>query len=196
MSSLYCLMGKSSSGKDSIYRELTRDAGLSLRKVIPYTTRPMRSSEADGREYLFVSDERFRQMQAAGQVIESRTYQTVQGPWTYFTADDGQIDIQGKDRYLLVTTLEAYMALRDYYGSRNVLPLYLEVEDGERLERALARERSQEKPDYAEMCRRFLADQEDFSEEKLKEAGILRRYENKSLEGCIREIRETLLGRT
>ena len=40
------------------------------------------------------------------------------------------------------------------------------------------------------MCRRFLADSEDFSEEKLKKAGICRRFSNAgSLEECLAEIR-------
>lgn len=45
--------------------------------------------------------------------------------------------------------------------------IYIEVEDGERLARALHREGKQEEPRYEEMCRRFLADQVDFSEEKI-----------------------------
>ena len=48
--------------------------------------------------------------------------------------------------------------------------------------RALARERQQDVPRYEEMCRRFLADAKDFSEEKLKEAGIDRRFVNENLE--------------
>ena len=186
-------MGKSASGKDSIYRELVNDKEMALKRVIPYTTRPKRNGEAEGREYLFVTSGKFQEMADAGQVIESRTYQTVHGPWTYFTADDGQVDIQGKDRYLLVTTLEAYLALREHFGRENVVPLYLEVEDGERLARALARERTQDVPGYAEMCRRFLSDMEDFSEDKLRQAGIAHRYQNTSMEKCIRDIRETLL---
>ena len=51
-----------------------------------------------------------------------------------------------------------------------------------RLQRALERERRQENPKYEELCRRFLADEKDFSEEKLKEAGITKRFCNESLE--------------
>ena len=43
---------------------------------------------------------------------------------------------------------------------------------------------------YAELCRRFLADSEDFSEEKLKEAGINVRFNNDDLESCIGNIRD------
>jgi hypothetical protein len=48
------------------------------------------------------------------------------------------------------------------------------------------------KPLYAEMCRRFLADAEDFSEENLKRAGIVRRFENLKMEKCLSEITELI----
>ena len=69
-----------------------------------------------------------------------------------------------------------------------MIPIYIEVEDGERLQRALDRERSQEEPKYAEMCRRFLTDSADFAEEKLLGAGLVRRFFNKDLKECIQEI--------
>ena len=69
-----------------------------------------------------------------------------------------------------------------------MLPLYIEVDDGLRLERALKRERKQEAPKYEEMCRRFLADAKDFSEENLEKAGIVKRYQNVELEKCVNEI--------
>ena len=92
--------------------------------------------------------------------------------------------------YLYIVTLEGYQKIQRYFGSSQVVPIYIEVEDGERLLRAIARERQQKTPQYEEMCRRFLADAADFSEEKLTEAGITRRFINKDMEGTIREITE------
>ena len=69
-----------------------------------------------------------------------------------------------------------------------VIPIYVEVEDGLRLSRAVERERAQREPKYAELCRRFLADEADFSEEKLSEAGIVKRFQNDDLERCLQEI--------
>ena len=103
--------------------------------------------------------------------------------------DDGSIDPDRQD-HLGIGTLESYLKIREYYGAERVLPIYIEVEDGERLSRALSRERSEEEPKYREMCRRFLADSEDFSEEKIRAAGITRRFVNDDLERCCREIRE------
>ena len=121
------------------------------------------------------------------QEIEARTYQTVYGPWTYFTADDGSVDLS-KTSYLAIGTLESYQNLKAYYGVASLCPIYVEVEDGERLKRAIAREETQKEPHYEELCRRFLADAEDFSEEKLEQAGIEKRFFNKSLETCLSEI--------
>jgi hypothetical protein len=40
------------------------------------------------------------------------------------------------------------------------------------------------------MCRRFLADAADFSDEKLAAAGIEKRFYNRNLEETIREVTE------
>ena len=74
-----------------------------------------------------------------------------------------------------------------------MIPIYIEVEDGERLTRALKREKKPGNRKFAEMCRRFLADTEDFSEEKLKAAGIEIRFENKDLFKCMSEIEDYIL---
>ena len=128
-------------------------------------------------------------MQEAGQVIEVRSYNTKCGIWTYFTADDGQINLEQFD-YLLIGTLVSYRAMKEYFGEDALVPIYIEVEDGERLERALAREKKQAVPKYAEMCRRFLADAGDFSEENLQSAGITRRFENRDLSECLSDIQK------
>ena len=170
MSKIYYVMGKSSSGKDTIYKHLAEE-NPELRMVVPYTTRPIREGETDGVEYFFVNREQLAKMEKAGQVIEARSYDTKCGVWTYFTADDGQINLEEHD-YLMIGTLVSYRALKAYFGEERIVPLYIQVEDGERLFRALERERKEAHPRYTELCRRFLADEEDFSEEKLQEAGI------------------------
>lgn len=187
MNKLFVLMGKSASGKDTIYKRLLGDERVSLKTIVPYTTRPIRQGEKEGVEYHFVSREKFLEMKESKQVIESRDYQTVHGVWSYFTAFDEQF-LGEEDNYLMINTLEGYEQIRDYFGEDKVVPLYIYVEDGVRLARALERERSQSVPKYEEMCRRFLADAEDFSEEKLKKAGIAKCYNNESIKCCIEEL--------
>ena len=178
---IFCIMGKSGSGKDTLYRMILKKAPSRFRTVVPCTTRPIRAGEQDGREYRFFTDEEFHALEKAGKIIEFRCYQTCYGPWYYFTPDDGQLDLENGD-VLLVGTLESFLSLRDYFGKDRVVPVYIEVEDGERLQRALDRERTEKVPKYRELCRRFLSDSEDFSEEKLAAAGITERFRNDDAE--------------
>lgn len=188
---LYILMGKSSSGKDTIFKELINDKELDINTIVTYTTRPVREGEADGVEYNFVSREDMERMESSGKVIERRTYNTIYGEWDYFTVDDGLYDICRKD-YLIIGTLESFEKIRDYYGHDKVVPLYIEVEDGERLSRALARERGQAEPKYAEMCRRFLADEEDFRMDRLEKLGIKDIYNNNDIGDCICKLKQEI----
>lgn len=194
MGRIYCMMGKSSSGKDTLFRLLLEDEELSLKTVIPYTTRPMRAGEQDGREYFFCTEEKVKELGRQGRIVELRAYNTIDGVWKYFTADDGQINAEADQDYLVIGTLESYLKLREYYGKKRVIPIYIEVEDGERLQRALDRERLQAQPKYGELCRRFLADAADFSEEKLERAEVFPRFKNRertdTLEQIKRYIRE------
>ncbi len=193
MAEIAFIMGKSSSGKDHIYKALIEDEELALKTVTLYTTRPMRNGEVDGVEYYFVDDEATNGYIADGRVIEIREYKTVKGLWRYYTLDDGQINISN-GKYIVIGTLEAYIDYCKYFGKEHIMPVYIEVDDGIRLERALIRERKQEVPQYSEMCRRFLADQEDFSDNNIIDAGIEKRYSNnEAIETCIEEIKADIL---
>ena len=187
MGKIFYIRGKSASGKDRIYSVLAGDRELNFRKLILYTTRPIRAGEENGVQYYFTDENKRKEFQEKGLLIESRSYDTVHGVWSYFTADDGQINLD-KGNYLGIGTLESYHKMKEYFGEDCVVPLYIQVEDGERLERAIKREREQTNPRYAELCRRFLADQEDFSEDKIRDARIDRRFENDNLDNCVRNI--------
>ncbi len=186
MGKIYYMMGKSASGKDTLYNEIRKLCPM-LKRVTLYSTRPIRDGEKDGVQYFFVTKEKLDQYEEEGKLIELRTYPSVHGDWHYATVDDGQVELDRYD-YLIQGTLESYQKMKEYYGADRVVPVYIEVEDGERLKRALEREFTQEQPKYAEMCRRFLADQKDFSEENLKRAGITRRYINADKLQCLEEI--------
>jgi guanylate kinase len=187
MGKIYCVMGKSSSGKDSIYHEIMEKGALGLKPIIPYTTRPIRDGEQDGREYHFCTEDTVQRLQDAGRIMELRAYNTVYGVWKYFTVDDERIDLS-KNNYLYIVTLEGYTKIREYFGADRVVPIYIEVEDGERLMRAIAREQKQDVPKYEEMCRRFLADSADFCDEKLLEAGVVRRFQNNDFVQTVQEV--------
>lgn len=192
MGKIFYVMGKSASGKDTIYKRLL-EMVPQLKQVVLYTTRPIRDGETDGEEYYFTSEGRLNQLREEGKIIEERTYQTALGPWTYFTVDDGQIDARGDDSYLMIGTLESYEKTRNYYGEDIIVPIYIEVDDGKRLMRALEREFKQKEPKYAELCRRYLADEEDFNDDNLIRCGIKRRFVNDDLEECLKDILKVVM---
>lgn len=187
MGKIVCLMGKSSSGKDTIYKKILMQEKVHLETIVPYTTRPIRAGERDGVEYHFTDENGYQALLGQGNIIESRAYNTCYGVWRYFTVADDSIDLD-RCSYVLIGTLEAYGQLRKFYGADRVIPVMIELDDGVRLQRALDREKAQDHPKYEEMCRRFLADAEDFSAEKMAGADISRTFYNDQLDHCLNEI--------
>ena len=198
MARIYYIIGKSASGKDSILKGLLEDRTLQIHEVIQYTTRPIRDGETEGVEYHFVTPAEVEVFREEGRIIELREYQTVHGPWQYMMIDDGTIDLEKQD-YAAVGTVESYTKVRDYFGEDRVVPFYIDLDPGERLQRALDRERTHLRPKYAEMCRRFLADEQDFAPEKLEAAGLLRdgvirnRFENVSSKETVKALKALIL---
>lgn len=188
MGKIVYIMGKSSTGKDTIFKELIRKNAFNFKTIVSYTTRPIREGEKDGQEYFFTDESGFNKLKDEGKVIEDRCYNTIHGPWRYFTVDDGQIN--DRDNYITIGTLESYVKICEYYGNNRIIPVLVELDDGVRLQRALNREKKQDKPKYEEMCRRFLADSADFSEEKIQSAKIKRRFYNNELNVCLQEIED------
>ena len=187
MGKIYEIMGRSSCGKDTIYKHLLQRGNVELSKVIIYTTRPMREKEEEGVQYFFCDEEKYNNLKESGKIIEERTYHTVYGPWHYFTVDDGQIDLS-KGNYLIIGTIEMYTSMKKYFGEEKVVPLMITADDGMILQRALNRELKRDNPGYDEMCRRYLADKADYSEENLRNAGINNSFINDDLETCLEEI--------
>lgn len=185
MSKIFYFMGKSASGEDTIFKEIKKRMP-EFRTVVLYTTRPIREGEREGVEYHFVDEEKLREFEKDGKVIELRAYHTVHGIWKYFTVDDGQFD--GDENFIAIGTPESYEKMVAYMGADSLVPIYIQVDDGERLLRAVERERKQKEPKYEELCRRFLADAQDFSEENLKRVGITHSYLNDNMENCVQEI--------
>lgn len=187
MGKIVYLMGKSGAGKDTIYKQVLENKEIRLNKIIPYTTRPIRAGETDGVEYFFTDEAGFLELKEKGKLIEDRAYDTCMGTWRYFTVKDERLDLEHED-YLMIGTLESFIKTREFFGEEKLVPVMIELDDGIRLQRALDREKAQDHPKYNEMCRRFLADEEDFSEEKLKAAGITKKFVNNDLQECLKEI--------
>lgn len=190
MGKIYYIMGKSASGKDTVFKRLLEECSK-MKKIILYTTRPIREGETDGVEYNFTTPEKLEEFEREGKLIEKRVYNTVYGPWMYATVDDGQMKL-GCRNYLAIGTLESYVRMKEYFGEDKIRPIMITLDDGIRLQRALNRENAQKEPHYKEMCRRFVADEDDFSAEKIAQAGITKTYVNEDLSKCLEEIKKDI----
>lgn len=186
---IFCMMGKSASGKDTIYSKvlskLERD-GFDIAQIVTYTTRPKRTHERDGDEYFFLSGEELDEKLIEGRVIERRNYDTEYGMWSYATLDDGQI--AGDQNYLVIGTPDVYESFTAYFSHEQVIPILVVIDDGTRLMRALTREMQQEAPKFDEMCRRYLSDKRDFAE--IDAAEGVARFTNRDADECAAEIAE------
>ena len=72
MGKIFYIMGKSSSGKDSIYRQLEENQELGLKRLVIYTTRPIRDGEKNGREYFFTDKNKLKEFRRNGKLIEAQ----------------------------------------------------------------------------------------------------------------------------
>ncbi|MCL2030732.1 MAG: guanylate kinase [Oscillospiraceae bacterium] len=184
---IFCLAGKSGTGKDTLSEALLRAPELKLARLVLHTTRPRRPNETDGESYHFLSPGALEALIAERGLVERRDYHTALGLWSYCTLPDGGPVTSHR---LAVTPLPALAAYRAHFGAESVVPLYIEVPDGQRLLRAAEREALSGQPCYAEVCRRYLADEEDFSAEKLSACGIGRVFVNGALDVCVNELTE------
>ena len=184
-------MGPSNSGKDTIIRTLVKENKFAFKEMIMSTTRPKRTHEVEGREYYFKTVEEMLDLEKQGKIIEKRKCDTAYGPWYYFTTSSS-IDLDNYN-YVGSNTLEGLDQFVKFYGMENIISLLIKVDDGIRLQRALDRERREENPKYQELCRRFLADSTDFSEENINKRHITSIINNDSnLDNTMKEVEKVL----
>lgn len=194
MQNMFIIIGKSSSGKDTILKKLLHSKKkLNIKGYVPYTTRPKRSNEKNGKDYFFIQNSEFDRLIKDGKMLEYREYNINGSIWKYGTVNDSQL--KTSQDIILIQNLEAYISLLSSKISENIniVPIYIELNDKERLFRAINRESSQIFPNYQEVCRRFLADSNDFSEKNLEKANITKRFQNNVISTCVHEIEEYIL---
>ena len=63
-------MGKSASGKDKIYSRLAGNKELNLKKLILYTTRPVRDGEENGKQYYFTDEKKLQEFASYNDNLE------------------------------------------------------------------------------------------------------------------------------
>lgn len=84
------LCGKSAAGKNYFLNLLTK---LGMRRVVTYTTRPIREGERDGVDYHFIPDWLFDKLQSDNFFAETTEYQVANGEtWKYGSAVSDYLD--------------------------------------------------------------------------------------------------------
>lgn len=164
-STIVALIGASSSGKDTLLKEVLSTSSDVFKGLVSHTTRPMREGERNGNEYHFVTREEFLEGLGAGEFVEYRTYNVANGETWYYGLHDSEIDMESETIYMGIFDVNGYWALVEEYGEENVLPVYVDCDVVTRLERALERENiipGSEK--YREVLRRMYADSEEIEQ--------------------------------
>lgn len=127
------LMGKSAAGKDRLQSELEKNK---FTRIVSATTRPKRAKEIEGKDYFFVTDERFTEMEKSGKFVESRTYNTFQdgkpAVWHYAAP---AVDYNASDWVIVLDAKGADDYIRRY-GRDNCFTVLVEVSDEIRKKRA------------------------------------------------------------
>ena len=161
MGKIFCIIGKSASGKDVVCSALLEQK-KNLKRLLSYTTRSPRKDEVDGVHYYFVTDEYIAEKEKEGKLIEKTVRDTEDGPKTYATIDDEQVSF-ANGSYIAIKDPAGAQKIKDYYGADKVVIIHITVDDGIRLMRALTREMTQPYPKYSDMCNRYLDDERDFA---------------------------------
>lgn len=79
------LLGKTSSGKDTVCNQLIQKG---YKKLVTYTTRPMRPGEVEDETYHFISKEEFETLISKDFFAEYTSYDAKEGTWLYGSAYD------------------------------------------------------------------------------------------------------------
>lgn len=150
---IIAIFGKSGAGKDALQKLLIK-LHSNFNKIVSFTTRPKRDNEIEGQDYLFVGYNDFINLIKQQQMLEYTNFNN----WYYGTGitsikkesvNVGVFNIQGVCSILKLLPKEEY----------EIFPIEVIADDATRLLRAINREQN---PNCAEICRRFLTDEEDF----------------------------------
>lgn len=193
MRKIFAVMGKASTGKDTLTKMLSETLELPI--ALSFTTRPMRVGEKQGVEYNFISDDDFWDLHGCDLLAEYTSYEVASGEtWHYGLTKE---ELEKAEYVLVIVNPDGFKQLTEIYGDK-VCSILIDAPADVRIKRYLDRDAvTEEKAE--ECCRRFLADQKDFkgisTNHILRNTGELKGV-FKTLENIVRrEISNDLLNR-
>lgn len=146
---IIALFGESGAGKDTIQKKLLEILPNS-HGIISCTSRPKRDYEIDGKDYYFISKEKMQELINNNEMLETSIFNN----WYYGT---GKMSLDINKINIGVFNIQGLKSLNNRFDV-DLCPIYVYARPVTRLLRVLTREES---PDCHEICRRFLADEEE-----------------------------------
>lgn len=146
------LIGKAGAGKDTVQKVTCTNHPLMFNPIVSCTTRPAREKEIHGVDYNFISLEDFTRGVLNGEMLEATEFRG----WFYGTPESAL----SKDKINIGVFNPAGIDALLEDSRLDVLIVEVTAKDKTRLMRCLNREKD---PDCAEICRRFMTDEQDFA---------------------------------
>lgn len=175
MSKYICILGKSASGKTTLVGNLLKHPALNVKAKVLYTTRPMRPGEVNGVDYWFTTEEDWLALRASGRIIEEREFYVGKGMVRYATCldEDEGLNDDSDTMFVVPCTYDMWKSFKKVIPERNLIGIYLDIDDVTLIERSLAREKLCKEPDIKEICRRFMSDDKQYPKDLSKEMHII-----------------------
>ena len=168
---LLILSGKSGSGKDFITQTILNHYPDIITRLVAYTSRPIRPNEINGKDYYFLTKEKFQSLIQENRFIEYRSFQTnvngIPDEWFYGTRKFQPLE---QDKIMIVIKdLAGAKELKEYCNSIGEACACILIEANETIRTERAKQRSGF--DQIEWNRRLKTDEFDFSVER--QAGVV-----------------------
>jgi guanylate kinase len=176
---LAVVSGPSGVGKGTVVRRLLEQIQEST-VSISVTTRAPRPGERDGVEYHFVTDERFDELVAAGELLEHATYAA-----NRYGTPRGPVEAQIAAGLCVLLEIEVQGAMQVREADRDALLLFLAPPDVDELERRL---RSRATEDEATVARRLAAARDELDQRFAFDHVVV----NDDLDDCVKELLELI----
>lgn len=158
MKKIILIAGKACAGKDTLVKAIMKEMDLPM--ALSFTTRPKRTGETQGVEYDFIDKDAFWDLYGYNMLAEYTSYEVANGDTWYYGLTREELE---KDDYVLaIVNPDGVRQIKEIYGDK-VHVILITADDKERIYRYLERDNGN---NVAECCRRYLADEKDFSEMK------------------------------